>query len=547
MVIENTAVTDIVDQFERSVDTRPDEPAVVHGDLVLSYRELDRRANRLAHALIAAGVGVESVVATVLEPSADLLVAYLAVLKSGGAFLPVDPGQPARRLADLVSRAGARAAIVPDGGAGFPLGDVTAVPVSAAAHGDAEALRPRPAVCPEQLAYVIYTSGSTGRPKAVGVSRHAISQHTSAIADRYELSAADRVLQPARPGVDVAIEQSLTPLTRGASVLVPVGRWGALELVEKIRQARPTVVDLLPGYAQHIVDSYADGSLDSIRLLLLGGDTVKPGDIRAWRRILPANARIMNAYGPTEATITAVAGVVGSGAGGDGVVPIGVPVCGVRVFVVDEDLREVPVGVPGELLIGGEGVARGYVGQPGLTAERFVPDPFGGSGGRLYRSGDRCVWRADGVLEFVGRIDEQVKIRGFRVEPGEVEAVVAGHPGVAECLVMVREDRPGDRRLVAYARPVPSKSGSDLEPVSPVELRELVQETLPHYMVPAAFVRVSRFPLTVNGKVDRSALPVPAREDLAVSEGAEPVGEVERTVAEVWSRVLGVDRVGLHD
>ncbi|MET9036004.1 AMP-binding protein, partial [Streptomyces mirabilis] len=324
MVIENTAVTDIVDQFERSVDKGPDEPAVVHGDLVLSYRELDRRANRLAHALIAAGVGAESVVATVLEPSADLLVAHLAVLKSGGAILPVDPGQPAGRLADLVLRADARVAIVPDGGAGFSLGDITAVPVSALAQGDTEAGRPRSAVCPEQLAYVIYTSGSTGRPKAVGVSRHALSQHTSTIADLYELGQADRVLQAARPGVDVAIEQSLTPLTRGASVLVPVGRWGGLELVEMIRQARPSVVDLLPGYAQHLVDSDTDGALDSVRLLLLGGDTVKPGDIRDWRRILPAHTRIMNAYGPTEATITSVVGVVGAGAGAGAGVGVGV-------------------------------------------------------------------------------------------------------------------------------------------------------------------------------------------------------------------------------
>ncbi|MFC4517286.1 amino acid adenylation domain-containing protein [Streptomyces ehimensis] len=544
MAIENIAVADIIDQFELSVDAEPDKPAIVHGDLVLSYRELDSRANRLAHALIAAGVGVESVVATVLEPSADLLVAQLAVLKSGGAFLPIDHAQPERRLADLISRAGARVTIVADDGNGLALGDAAAVPVSEGTRGSAEAARPRVAASPDQLAYVIYTSGSTGRPKAVGVSRHALSQHASTIADRYELSAADCVLQAARTGVDVAIEQSLPPLTRGASVLVPAGRWGALELIEKIREARPTVVDLLPGYAQHILESDADATLDSIRLLLLGGDTVRPGDIRAWRRILPADAVIMNAYGPTEATITSVVGVVGSGVAGDGVVPIGVPVGGVRVYVADEDLRLVPVGVPGELLIGGEGVARGYVGQPGLTAERFVPDPFGGAGGRLYRSGDRCVWRADGVLEFVGRVDEQVKIRGFRVEPGEVEAVVAGHPGVAECLVMVREDRPGDRRLVAYVRPV---AGAGVEPVSPVELRGLVQGSLPEYMVPAAFVRVPSFPLTVNGKVDRSALPVPEREDLAVSEGVEPVSEVERSVAEVWRRVLGVDRIGLHD
>ncbi|MFF2848887.1 amino acid adenylation domain-containing protein [Streptomyces sp. NPDC058001] len=546
MAIEDIAVTDIVDQFERSVDSGPDEPAVVHGDLIVSYRELDCRANRLAHALIAAGVGAESVVATVLEPSVDLLVAHLAVLKSGGAFLPVDPTQPANRLADLVYRADARAVIVPDDGAGFPLGDVTAVPMSAATHGDAEAVRPRSAVHPEQLAYVIYTSGSTGRPKAVGVSRYALSQHAVTITDRYELSAADRVLLAARPGVDVAIEQSLPPLTRGASVLVPAGRWGALELVEKIREARPTVVDLLPGYAQHLSESDADGAMDSVRLLLLGGDTVKPTDIRAWRRILPASTRIMNAYGPTEATVTSVVGVVGSGVGGGGVVPIGVPVGGVRVFVVDEELRLVPVGVPGELLIGGVGVARGYVGQAGVTAECFVPDLFGGSGGRLYRSGDRCVWRGDGVLEFVGRVDGQVKVRGFRVEPGEVEAVVVGHVGVAECLVMVREDRPGDRRLVAYVRPV-SDGGGGGGSVSPVELRGLVQGSLPEYMVPAAFVLVSRFPLTVNGKVDRSALPVPGREDLAVSEGVEPVSGVERAVAEVWRRVLGVDRVGLHD
>ncbi|MGP4096443.1 amino acid adenylation domain-containing protein [Nonomuraea sp. KM90] len=543
MVIENADVIDIVGQFERSVDVAPDAPAVVHGDQVLSYRELDLRANRLAHALIAAGAGTDSVVATILEPSADLLVAYLAVLKSGGAFLPVDPQQPERRKTDLLVGAGVRVAIVPEGHAALPLSDVSAVPVSQSVRGDAEALRPQPVVFPEQLAYVIYTSGSTGRPKAVGVSRRSISSHVSAIAGRYELSAADRVLQAARPGVDVAIEQSLTPLVRGASVVVPVGRWGASELIEKIRRTRPTVMDLLPGYAQHLLESDVEGTLDSVRLLLLGGDAVRPGDVRAWRRFLPEGARIMNAYGPTETTITAVAGVVGPAPDEDGTVPIGVPVDGVRVHVVDEDLRPVPAGTPGELLIGGGGLARGYAGQPGLTAERFVPDPFGGRGERLYRSGDRCVQRADGVLEFLGRVDEQVKIRGFRVEPGEVEAVLARHPGVAECLVTAREDRPGERRLVAYVRPVAGGG----EPVSPVELRDLAQGSLPEHMVPVAFVRVPSFPLTANGKVDRPALPAPRQEDLAVSESAEPVGEVERSVAETWRRVLGVDRVGSHD
>ncbi|MGW7365539.1 amino acid adenylation domain-containing protein [Streptomyces sp. NPDC054841] len=538
-------------RFERQVAVRPDATAVVCEEDSLSYRELNERANRLAHDLRRRGIRPADVVGVCVRRSTELVVGMLAAFKAGAGYLPLDPEQPTDRLAFMLSQAGASLVVTDDDLGMVAAGDVPAVRLDDVwADGSLPVTDPAPVGHPDQLAYTVFTSGSTGRPKGVMVSQRSLDEHTAAMQETYAFKPDDRVLHFLAQGFDVSLEQVFTTLACGATlVLRGEDRWSPADLVRRIDYHGITVLHLTPSHWQGLVgllESSPELRPDHIGLVIVGGEQMTRADADRSQLVFPA-ARHLNVYGPTEATITAVVGVVGSGAGGDGVVPIGTPVGGVRVFVVDEDLRLVPVGVPGELLIGGEGVARGYVGRPGLTAERFVPDPFGGSGGRLYRSGDRCVWRADGVLEFVGRVDEQVKIRGFRVEPGEVEAVVAGHPGVAECLVMVREDRPGDRRLVAYVRPVPSKSGSGVEPVSPVELRGLVQGSLPEYMVPAAFVRVSRFPLTVNGKVDRSALPVPAREDLAVSEGAEPVGEVERTVAEVWSRVLGVDRVGLHD
>ncbi|NEY35917.1 amino acid adenylation domain-containing protein, partial [Streptomyces sp. PRKS01-65] len=530
------AAGSLVELFEAQVSRTPDAVAVVAGDVTLSYAELDARANRLARYLVARGVGPESLVGVCLERGADLIVALLAVLKAGGAYLPVDPDYPLERIAFMVGDAAPVVVLASSRSASvLPGSDVSVVVLDAPEVAEALAgldggpLGTR--VRPEHPAYVIYTSGSTGRPKGVVVSHRGVVSlceshgRTVFASDGGVL----RVALTTSVSFDASWNQ-LSALFVGHELhVVDAETWlDAGRLVAWMRSSRIDVAEVTPSYVQVLVDEgLFEGSVWPSRIGV-GGEAVPAG---LWERLRALEGvEGFNFYGPTEATVdTAIACVADSAE-----VVVGRPVPNARVFVLDGALRPVPVGVPGELYVSGAGLARGYVGRPGLTAERFVASPFA-SGERMYRSGDRVKWTAEGQLVFLGRGDDQVKVRGFRVELGEVQAAVAAHPQVAQAAVVVREDTPGDRRLVAYV----VMSG---EPVVPVV--EVVAGSLPEYMVPSAVVVVDALPLTANGKLDRGALPAPVE---VVTVGRGPVNAREEIICAAFAEVLGRESVGVED
>ncbi|MEU0487189.1 amino acid adenylation domain-containing protein, partial [Streptosporangium sp. NPDC006013] len=519
--------------FEAAVVRDPEATALIHLGEAVTYGQLNGRANRLARLLVAEhGIGPERLVALRLRRSADLVVAALAVLKAGGAYLPVDLGYPEERIAYML--ADAAPALVVD--AGWLAG--------ADASGYAESDLGVPLV-PERPAYVIYTSGSTGRPKGVVVTHAGIAALACSQVDRFGITPDSRVLHFASPSFDASVMELLMAFAAGAALVIPPsGAYSGAALADALREARVTHA-LIPPAA---LAGVPEVSLPDLRTLIVGGDACAPNLVDAW-----APGRLMiNAYGPTEATIAAtMSAPLKTGE----IPPIGSPVRDARAYVLDSWLRPVPAGVEGELYLAGPGLARGYLGRAGLTAERFVACPFDGSGGRMYRTGDVVRRRGDGVVEFVGRVDQQVKVRGFRIELGEVEAVLARHGSVSRVAVLVREDRPGDRRLVAYVVPaegVLAEVGSvDAEPVLDVgELRRFAGEVLPEFMVPSAVVVLGALPVTGNGKLDRAALPVPVPGSGsgfgAVSAGGAR-GVVEEVLCGVFAEVLGVERVGVGD
>ncbi|MFJ6674976.1 amino acid adenylation domain-containing protein [Actinosynnema sp. NPDC091369] len=480
----------------------PDAPAVISADGVVDHRELDERANRLAHLLLAKGARRERVVAVAMPRSVDNVVARLAVLRTGAAYLPIDPEYPADRIAFMV--ADAEPLLVLDA-----LPDLADQPVTA----------PDVAIHPEDPAYVIYTSGSTGRPKGVVVPHRGLPAFSAAEIDHFDVRPGDRVLQFSSPSFDASVLELCMALPAGAALVVPPpGPLLGDQLADVIRTFGVTHA-LIPPVA---LATMPDEELPTFRTLIVGGDACPPDLVAKWA----PGRRMVNAYGPTESTVvTSWSEPLEPG----GTPPIGRPIPGTAVRVLDADLRP---GAEGELYVTGVGLARGYLDRPGLTAQRFVADPFGPPGSRMYRTGDVVRTRADGQLEFVGRADHQVKIRGFRVEPGEIESVLREQPGVEHAVVVARGE---PKRLVAY---VVGETGG---------LRERLAGRLPDYLVPSAFVALEAFPLTPNGKLDRDALPEPVVGDAVPEDHVEPRTAAERRVAEVWSEVLGVPRVGAHD
>ena len=510
----------------------PDAAAVEDGGRALSYTALDAASDRLAAALQARGVGLETVVGVALPRSLETVVAVLAILKAGGVYLPLDPAYPAARL-EFMLRDAAAALVVTDAGLAAMLpGDVPLLVLG----GELPAGVPVPvALRGESLAYVVYTSGSTGVPKGVAVSHAAAANLAFARRAGHDpIGPGDRVLAAISVGFDVSIGQILLPLLAGACVVVApdlrtlsaAGFWALMA------ERRVSHVNSVPSFIDSVCDAAGPGV--ALRRLMLGGEVLTGALCRRLRQRLPG-VEIVNMYGPTEACIDAAAYVVPEDAG-DGPLPIGRPLGNDRAYVLDARLRPVPPGVAGELCLGGAGVARGYVGQAALTAERFVPDPFGPPGSRMYRTGDRASWRADGTLCFHGRSDAQVKIRGFRVELGEIEAALQGHPAVMQAAVALQ-----GARLVGYV-----VCGGDMPPAE--DLRAYLAERLPGHMVPALFLRIDALPLTQNGKLDRAALPAP--ESAPGAPGAPR--RVARDAAEaalqrVWQDVLGVAEIGLDE
>ncbi|HVH14059.1 MAG TPA: amino acid adenylation domain-containing protein, partial [Longimicrobium sp.] len=469
--------------------------ALEHAGERLTYAELNTRADRLARRLAAEGVMRCDAVGVCLEWRPELVVALLATLKAGGVYVPLDPSLPFGRLTYIAEDAGLRAVATRAGLADhLPAG---AIRIDVDADGDdVSAEIPRVTVTPADLAYVIYTSGSTGQPKGVAVEHGPAAAHLSAMTRVHGIVPEDRVLQFASAGFDVSLEQVFLPLLSGATlVLRGAELWSAAEFRTRVRDLGITVANLPPAYWQEVADSAEADALRGLRRLLIGGEALSA---------IAADARgaglLVNCYGPTETLITATAFAVEQGRAGGSTVPIGRPLPGRSVYVLDARGAPVPVGVAGELYIGGALLARGYLGRAALTADRFVPDPFGAAaGGRLYRTGDRVRWNASGDLEFLGRTDFQVKIRGFRIELGEIEAGLRSHESVRDAIVLARTDVPGDARLVAY---VVGEADADT-------LRAHLSPRMPAYMLPAAYVRLDALPLTANGKVDRKALPAP--------------------------------------
>ncbi|MGP4045430.1 amino acid adenylation domain-containing protein [Streptomyces sp. 2A115] len=533
------------EQFEEWARRAPEQLAVLHGGTELTYRELDERANGLAHRLVACGVGPETPVGICLERSPDLIVALLAVLKAGGVMVPLDPGYPRERLALLLADTGTRVVLTRE-----PLHDVlpgdttvTCLDPGGAGPEARAAVPPRTGVGPANLAYVLYTSGSTGRPKGVMITHGSLALAAEDARRMFGFGPATRTLLHLSICFDCGLWQALTPLFSGATLCLSEAgeRDGTLGLTEQLRRDGVTLLLLTPA----LLATVAPDEVPALETVLACGDVCPPELAAGW---LPGRT-FVNAYGPTETTVMSTAHLLPAGSDPGTVgraVPIGGPVNGARIEVLDAYLRPVPVGMDGELYIGGHGVGRGYVGSPGRTAERFVADPYV-PGERLYRTGDLVRRRADGVLEFRGRVDQQVKIRGFRIEPGEIEAVLATHPGVAGVAVVARGER-----LVAYVAADGQRGdgqradGHAVEAPTPEALRRLVAEVLPAPMVPSAFVVLDELPVNRNGKVDRHALPDPAL-PAARTRFAAPRTRTERTLAQAWTAVLGVERAGIDD
>ncbi len=529
------------DAFAAQAAARPEAVAVVHEERRLTYGELDRRANALAHRLQALGVGPDVPVGVCLERSPELLVALLGVLKAGGAYLPLDPGLPGERLEAMLAESRAPALLTRPGLlARLPAGAPPALCVDEVGCDACEAA-PATAVTPDHLAYVTYTSGSTGRPKGVAVPHRAVLRLLFG-QDYVRLGPAETLLQLAPVAFDASTFEIWGALLHGGRcVLFPGQVPTARALGATIRRHQVTTAFLTTALFNSVVDD-APEELAGLRQLLFGGEAVSVAHVRRALERLPGTA-LIHVYGPTECTTFSTAyRVAAAPAPAATTVPIGRPIANTQAYVLDRHRQPVPVGVPGELFLGGPGLARGYLHRPDLTAEAFVPHPWDARpGARLYRTGDLVRRRPDGALEFLGRIDGQVKIRGFRIEPAEVEAALVRHPDVREAAVVAREDVPGRRLLVAYV------AGAG-RPLRPADLRAFLRRTLPPYMIPSAFVTVPALPLTPSGKVDRRALPAPGT---ARPDGERPLVAprdlLEAQLAEMWEELLGLHPVGVQD
>ncbi len=534
-----TAVGSIPAAFEAQARESGDSTAVAFGEEELSYRDLDGRANQLAHYLRELGVGRESVVGLSLERSTTMVVGMLAILKAGGAYLPLDPDYPLEQLSYMVQDSGARWVLTERRyRVRFPAGAATVLCLDEEESRLARLPSENRGVetSADSLAYVIYTSGSTGRAKGVAVTHGAVNRLVLG-ADYIRLGREDVVGQASTASFDAATFEIWGALLNGGRVEgVPKEVvLSTTSLSKRLRDRGVTVLFLTTALMQQLSREEPE-IFASLRCLLFGGEAVDAVPVRSIARGARP-PRLLPVYGPTENTTFSTWNEIIEVADGAATIPIGRSIRGSSAYVLDRNLEPLPPWVPGELYVGGDGLARGYVGRPDLTAERFVPNPYGERPGeRLYRTGDRARWNLDGQLEFLGRLDEQIKIRGYRVEPMEVELALEEHPAVKEAVVLCREDEPQEKRLVAYV--VPSGESD----TGGADLRRYLESRLPAYMVPSAFVTLGRFPLNASGKVDRRALPPPA----AVSSGAvAPASVTEKRIAAIWREALGLSEVGV--
>ncbi|WP_334190937.1 non-ribosomal peptide synthetase, partial [Noviherbaspirillum sp.] len=541
--------------FEAQAAYKPDALAVCFENFRLTYGELNAQANRFVHHLRSHCVAPDATVALCVGRGPDMVMAMLAILKAGGAYLPLDPDYPVERLAYILSHARPVAIICAEqsnariaeavGTAGTPVINLDRDSVKWQAEDNGDLPCVISGVAPRHLAYVMYTSGSTGRPKGVMVEHRSVVNQVTALQRRYGLVAQDRVLQFAAPSFDMSVEEIFGALASGAALVLRTDAWlaGAAEFHGLCNAYAVSVANLPPMVWEQFLQREDKELPPSLRCVMLGGDAVHPEAIRRWLARTGHRPRLFNAYGPTEATVNAT--VHEPGIYDDGRQLIGRPLANTRIYIVDAGLRPVPVGVVGEICIGGAGVARGYLANAELTDRSFVADPFyAGFSARMYRTGDLGRYLHDGTVEFLGRRDAQVKIRGFRIELGEVEATLERHPEVRSAAAVAVDDPVSGRRLVACYTP-------RNEPADPQSLRRFLADFLPEYMVPTQFVALDALPLTPNGKLDRTALTqqvsVGAPQHGLESDYQAPQGEVEIRIAQIWAEVLGLERVGRRD
>ena len=561
--IELNALPFAFRRFEAHAAERPDAVALVFDGQSQSYAEVNARANRIAHALIAYGVGADTRVGIAVERSPEMIIGLLAIQKAGGAYVPLDPAYPADRLVHMMQDSGLRWVLTQahlqnalPKVEGLELLDIAALAAYQGNGEEAYTRNPSVHISGDNLAYVIYTSGSTGMPKGVAISHAALAAHAEVSIGFFGLTAAERMLQFSTMNFDGFVEQVFGPLSAGASIVIR-GRdiWDSQSFHEHLLADGITVVDLTTAYWSLLVQDFAQRGVKNygrLRQVHAGGEAMPPEVIGAWRRAGMQHIRLLNTYGPTEATVTAVVQDCAPYVNGELPLPVQMPIGevlpGRQVHVLDGNLNPVPMGVLGELYIGGELLARGYVNRPELTAERFIANPFV-EGTRLYRTGDIVCWNERGQLEYLGRIDDQIKVRGFRVELGEVESQLLKQPGVREAAVVARETSQGTQLAGYVSGDVPEGTGTAHQGVSGkldgAVIRQMLKAALPDYMVPSVITVLDRLPLNANGKINRRALPEPVFDAGDAYEA--PEGELETRLAQLWTEVLGVERVGRHD
>lgn len=538
--------------FEQQVERTPDACALIDDQRAWSYRELDQQANQLAHDLQRRGVGPDKLVVVRLSRRGEWVVSLLAILKAGAAYLPLETDLPSDRLQFTLKDAGVEVVLTEKAFCGDLPPDLKHV---ICLDSDTEIFSGEPVEAPaceatsQNLAYVIYTSGSTGLPKGVMIEHRALVSYTHAATALYGISSTDRVLQFAAASFDAHVEELFPCLTHGGTLFLRNDEMlDCSTFLQRCQEWKLTFVTLPTGFWHELVLAIADEGLavpSTLRVLVIGGEKAIPERVSDWFQHVGNQVRLMNTYGPTETTVIATAAELSRVDGREKRVPIGRPLGNMRVYVLDRGLQPVPVGVSGELYIGGESLARGYLNRSELTEKCFLPDPFTtNAGARMYKTGDVVSWRTDGRIEFIGRTDHQVKLRGFRIEPGEIEQVLRRHPQLADVAVVVRERSPGDLQLVAYL------TARQDEAPAVAEIRDFLRSQLPEFMIPAAFVVLESMPLTASGKLNRKALPDPDLSGVGTVPGSEfvaPRTPAEQQLAAIWSELLNVEQIGAYD